>query len=134
PPRSPAWAWCPRTRPFSPASFAPTADVTTLASISATSATPTTPRRNRIMPTPLRSKGRARRWAGSRDVLRCMAASRNRQCEPVELGHLHLAPHAPAIDRRHDFRELLRRIGGEDKALAGAPLVDVPRPVGELGP
>ena len=41
----------------------------------------------------------------------------------VEFRDLHLASHAPAIDRRHDLGELLGRIGREDEALAGAPLL-----------
>jgi hypothetical protein len=35
--------------------------------------------------------------------------------------------------RRHDLRELLRRIRREDEALADAPPIDAPGPVGELG-
>jgi hypothetical protein len=61
------------------------------------------------------------------------ASSLDRPRELIQLGHLHLASHAPAVDHRHDLRELLRRIRREDEALADAPPIDAPGPVGELG-
>src|SRR6266540_911668 len=101
------------SRTLSPASFAPAAGASArLASSSVTRATPTARRRIPIM-SPLRS--------------------RERQREPVEFRDVHLATHAPAMDRGHDFRELFGWIGREDEALTSTPLVHVPRPVGELG-
>src|SRR6185295_11395537 len=59
--------------------------------------------------------------------------SRERQRELIKLRDVHLAAHAPALDRRHDLRELLGGIRREDEALPGAPALDAPRAIGELG-
>src|SRR5262249_60105505 len=102
--------WPPRA-PWAPARFAPIAGLTPLAIIRAIRTTPTTPSRIRIMPAPL-------------EVV--APVSRDRQREPVERGHLHLATHAPAVDRRHDLRQLVGWIRGEDEPLTGAPPIETP--------
>src|SRR5262245_22569741 len=113
--KMPACGMMTPSRTLSPASFAPTAGVTTLAVSSTTSAIPIQPRRIRTMIPP-------GLWVGSRQGQR----------ELIELGAVHLASHAPALDRRHDLRQLLGGIRRKDEALPDTPALDAPRAIGEL--